>query len=227
MSVEDRVRQLYPFALPQAEVVSRVLTAARDADRRPEQVLLAVSVCRDEVNDSWRRLGDGQLLPAFDLGGLAGLPFGGVTGLSAFAHHVPDEGLAVILYGPHLGLSDDGEAGRIRRPGRAHQGACCGALVGALGQGASPPTADDLDPEMVAVRQATVDFLAATEPDAADIQGLTDYLYERIDQQVQAMLERARPEFGATPILTIGGVVINTGPGEGDWFDWRDDRIHR
>jgi len=71
---------------------------------------------------------------AFVLGGLAGLPFVGQTSMTAYAHHVPDDGTAFIFYGPHIGISPDGELGSFCRRGRAEFGISCGALMAALNQ---------------------------------------------------------------------------------------------
>lgn len=72
---------------------------------------------------------------AFELGGLAGIPFVGRSGLGAYAHHVPDKdtqaGKLLILYGPHVGISETGDVGKIRRVGRAKLSGSCGAGIGA------------------------------------------------------------------------------------------------
>jgi hypothetical protein len=75
---------------------------------------------------------------AFVLGGLAGIPFVGKSGLGAYAHHVPDKdkqsGKLLVLYGPHVGISDTGDVGKIQRVGRAKLSGACGAIIGAYQQ---------------------------------------------------------------------------------------------
>jgi hypothetical protein len=51
----------------------------------------------------------------FNFGGLAGLPFTGITGLNAFAHHVPEEGTALLFVGPHIGYNEKEGWGKILR----------------------------------------------------------------------------------------------------------------
>ena len=91
--------------------------------------LFGASICSDEINTCGDKnkclftflkeeYGGGP--GAFALGGLAGVPFVGKSGLSAYAHHVPDkDGKLLILYGPHVGICSDGNVGKIERVGRA------------------------------------------------------------------------------------------------------------
>lgn len=79
------------------------------------------STCPDELNhdsftDISSKLGI-QMGEVFMLGGLAGIPFTGKAGWSAFSHHVPTGGNIFVLYGPHVGISNDGKIGYIERPG--------------------------------------------------------------------------------------------------------------
>ena len=67
----------------------------------------------------------------FPLGGLAGLPFTGLTGWGAFSHHVPKDGNIVVLYAPHVGLNTKGVVGKVDRPGQANETSACGASIGA------------------------------------------------------------------------------------------------
>ena len=67
----------------------------------------------------------------FPLGGLAGIPFTGVTGWGAFSHHVPKDGNIVVLYAPHVGITADGVVGKVHRPGQDHATSACGASIGA------------------------------------------------------------------------------------------------
>lgn len=60
-----------------------------------DNTLFGMSVCSDEVNFFENEVIDlmkKRWGESFSLGGLAGIPFAGKAGLSAYAHHVPDEG---------------------------------------------------------------------------------------------------------------------------------------
>ena len=69
---------------------------------------------------------------AFTWGGSLGFHFTGKTGFKAFASHKPTNGHIVICYGPHVGISPDGEVGKFHRRRQSHLITACGACVGAL-----------------------------------------------------------------------------------------------
>ena len=95
------------------------------------RVLMATSVCSDDINVPSTTFFN-VLFGPFIMGGLGGLPFAGQTGMTAFAHHIPDEGSAFIFYGPHIGITLDGELGKMYRPRQEETGNSCGALMLAL-----------------------------------------------------------------------------------------------
>jgi hypothetical protein len=43
---------------------------------------------------------------------LAGIPFTGKTGFTAFSHHIPDNGNLFVLFAPHVGISKSGRIGK-------------------------------------------------------------------------------------------------------------------
>ena len=68
----------------------------------------------------------------FPLSGLAGMPFTGKTGWGAFSSHCPKDGNIIILFAPHVGISDQGTVGKIVRRGQSEASSACGAAIGAL-----------------------------------------------------------------------------------------------
>ena len=95
------------------------------------KVLMATSVCSDDINIPSTTFFN-VLFGPFIMGGLGGLPFAGQTGMTAFAHHVPDDGSAFIFFGPHIGITLDGDLGKMYRPRQENKGNSCGALMLAL-----------------------------------------------------------------------------------------------
>lgn len=58
-----------------------------------KNTLFAQSICPDEINHECgdvTNLFSEHLGEVFHMGGLAGVPFTGKTGFTAFSHHVPD-----------------------------------------------------------------------------------------------------------------------------------------
>jgi hypothetical protein len=47
--------------------------------------------------------------------------------------HTPSNGKVVIMFGPHVGISDDGLVGKVERLGKEKLSGSCGAALGALG----------------------------------------------------------------------------------------------
>ena len=67
----------------------------------------------------------------FPLGGIGGAPFVGKTGFGAFSGHVPDNGNVILLFGPHIGISKDGQLGKYLRNGQSCKSTACGTVIGA------------------------------------------------------------------------------------------------
>mmetsp|Transcript_96671 Transcript_96671/g.170895 ORF Transcript_96671/g.170895 Transcript_96671/m.170895 type:complete len:338 (-) Transcript_96671:382-1395(-) len=102
---------------------------------KPESTLLGTSLCPDEINNEVGDLIDCMKSHwghhVFPLGGISGAPFAGATGFNAFAHHVPENGDIIVVYGPHVAISNEGEIGKCLREGQAHLSTACGAVIGA------------------------------------------------------------------------------------------------
>jgi len=126
--MEKHIKKFYPDAQSGAEVTEAYLQFLQNEYHADlTQMLFATSLCCDDINVStdFRKV----LTRPFTMGGLGGLPYAGFTGMVAYAHHVPDSGEAFIFYGPHIGITDDGELGKMRRPGQQHLTNSCGALM--------------------------------------------------------------------------------------------------
>lgn len=110
---------------------------------------LVFSVCSDDINrlferetleNSLKEVYNGE----FHLGSLGAYPIGGITGITAASHHVPDdivdderkEGNLIFFVSPHMGLwiENDVTYGKTLRPGQKKFTSSCGALMGFLNQ---------------------------------------------------------------------------------------------
>ncbi|GMI17269.1 hypothetical protein TrLO_g13412 [Triparma laevis f. longispina] len=47
-------------------------------------------------------------------------------------NHIPENGNAVIVYGPHVGFSNDGIVGKVERKGIKDPNGCCGSAIAAM-----------------------------------------------------------------------------------------------
>jgi len=89
---QDEMFKAFPQAVRLDQVSEKVKSSLGVKGFRPENTLFANCTCRDEINyrgisffaDFWGE--------NFDLAGLGGYPTSGITGFTAYSHHVPDGG---------------------------------------------------------------------------------------------------------------------------------------
>jgi hypothetical protein len=192
--------------------------------------LVATSLCCDEVNRPLEKELAKQYDEPFVMGGLAGFPFGGVTSFGAMAHHIPDGGSCLVVYGPHVGVDSMGSVGTVNRRGRVKGGSCCGSAAAALSKirkGAMIPKADGTAPPMIDsidAQQAYVEANLAPYAErllAADDRNI-ELPYALYDAQKQMMdgivAKGASAMEGNGYIALLGGIQINTPDGITDYF---------
>lgn len=238
-SIAPLVQTHYPHALP-VSLFREKITAWLEDELAMERanVLLAKSMCSDEVIFVTDVAGNVEsyqttrrLPGVFEMGGLAGLPFAGMTGMAAFAHHVPDRGAACIFYGPHIGLTAAGELGKVLRPGQHKASTTCGALGAAIRQFQSTPNyepvldEDDIQAALLARRLQPhmAQILAAPYP----MQAATETVYTITHALIHRYVAAVKEQFGCEQIALIGAVIINTDSGHEDFIDLRHAAVLR
>lgn len=191
------------------------------------KILLATSLCSDDMNipsTSFFRV----VLGPFFLGGLGGLPFAGITGMTAFAHHIPDHGSAFIFYGPHIGITLEGELGRMYRPRQEASGFCCGALMLALQRFKDPkfkPRLKEEDYQQTMLERELFGYreeiLASENPEKC----ITEKAFVKIDEKIHHFLNQTKSEFKVNKIALLGGIIVNTDYGVDDYFEVRNFEV--
>jgi len=194
-----------------------------------EKTILATSACSDEIIRSATNFRDYvSLNMPFQLGGLAGFPFTGLTGFGAFASHIPDDGCAIILYGPHIGISGNNTLGKVVRTGQLLESTCCGALVGAIKSFQSEESEPDSEydfQQWKLTEQLKSDKDLILNNDKPLILA-TDVMFERISERIKVLLEKSKAQFKGNKVALIGGIIINTDYGEPDWFEEREFEVN-
>lgn len=193
------------------------------------KMLFATSLCSDDVNVStdFRRV----LKRPFTMGGLGGVPFSGFTGMVAFAHHIPDDGDAFIFYGPHIGITEAGELGRMRRQGQSHETNSCGALMLALArlrdQTKSPFATEDpmFDYQQMRLEEMLKPYREEILDADNPIKKTTDVMYDLIHKKIHKLAGIAKSEFSCERLFVLGGVIINTPPEVPDYVDVRNFEV--
>lgn len=221
---EAAIKSHYPSAVKGSEMTQRIIKElSEEYGVDVSTCLLGSSICSDELNVLTTNFSASMIGP-FRMGGLAGYPFGGVTAMTAYAHHVPENGTAVLYYGPHIGVSAKGEIGKVNRRGQTKETSCCGALVGALGAlqnfgGSVNITAEDYQMNMlVQMLSGSKDALMLAD---MPIKELTNSAFQIIHSRMQNLLDSTRKEFFCSKIALVGAVMLNTPADQEDWVDPR------
>jgi len=223
----NKIMEVYPGAVPNSELVSRV-SSALEKYGYGETTLLATSLCCDEVNreldlDFSKVYGE-----HFSMGGLAGFAFGGVTSFGAMAHHIPTGGDCLVIYGPHVGVDAEGNAGKINRRGRKKSGACCGSGVAAAGyvedvrkgkKDPNAPSTNALDAQQNFVGNLLLPHGHRLEDAKDKMVELPLAMFDAQNDLMHQIVAAGCGEVGGDgKIALLGGVQINTPAGTSDYF---------
>lgn len=229
--LEKLIRSYYPDSKDGKAVTRECMEKLlKEHSFKPGKTILGTSVCSDEIVRTATNFRD-YLSGAtpFSLGGLAGFPFTGITGFHAFAGHIPDDGFAVIQYGPHIGISSTGHLGSVMRVGQRLETTCCGALkasVGAIREGSAGKRDSDLDYQQWKIEEQlgprSEEILSGEDP----LKVATDLMFGGIDTRIKKLLESSAPAFEGNKVALVGGIIINTDHGLPDWFDLREFSVH-
>jgi hypothetical protein len=218
------IQMHYPNANTTIDSVNQFIDFVEgQLDLEPSQVMMADSICSDDVNSIQYPARIQEFLGPFKMGGLDGFPFTGLTGMGAFASHVPDEGAVAIYYGPHIGITKDGTIGEIHRHGQAKNSGCCGAAKGALAKLTNnlitPGNITELDYQMNTIEQILLNekerILSATIP----VKEATEVIYEAIDKRIEELV--AGTKYNCKYLLLFGAIHINSDTDMGSFNETR------
>lgn len=220
------IMQSFPKAIPNAALVNK-LTKVLGEFGFGNNSLLATSLCCDEVNRTLETELCAVFGDHFNMGGLAGFPFGGVTSFGAMAHHIPDGGSCIIVYGPHVGVDGSGKVGTVERRGRAKGGTCCGSAVAAAmyvatvfkgGAEVCIPV-DPLDSQQAFVGKMLLPHAERLDHAKEPMVELPYALFDAQDELMQRIVAKGCSEIGNNgTIALLGGIQINTDEGTSDYF---------
>lgn len=207
------IHQHYPNAITTIDSVNRLIDYMEEKlDLEPGLVMLADSICSDDVNSIQYPARAHEFLGPFKMGGLDGFPFTGLTGMGAFASHVPDEGAVYVYYGPHIGISKEGVIGEIHRVGQHKNSGCCGAAKGALNKlltnQLTPNHITDLDYQMNTIEQILLAQKDRIMAAAIPLKEATDVIYEAIDKRINELVDKTT--YNCKYVILTGAILINS-----------------
>jgi len=207
------LNRCFPGAMPGTAVLKRSSAILKERfDFRPDNTIYGQSICPDEINNEADDLAAqmanywGEVFP---MGGIGGAPFVGKTGFGAFSHHVPDDGNVLILFGPHIAISDVGELGKYLRSGQHSHSTACGAVMAAYDACVKGMVTDDFDMEDMQqswlkqnVNEKYAQIKAADEPLLALIRVAYGLVRDKL-------LRIVNMNFGKGKLALLGGIQIN------------------
>jgi hypothetical protein len=220
----DLIHKWYPKAITTIDSVNKIIDFVEtELDIEPKQVMLADSVCRDDVNSIQYPARTQEFLGPFKMGGLDGFPFTGLTGMGAFASHVPDEGAVFIYYGPHIGITKNGTIGEIHRFGQSRNSGCCGAAKGALGKLTNNQiiagNVTDLDYQMNIIEQILLNEKARILNAQTPLYEATEVMYESIDIRINELVDKTN--YNCKYVILVGAILINSDSDMGSFTEVR------
>ena len=211
----DHVRKYYPNAVPSSDFILNIYKSLAPYSLTPNKIMLAHSICSDDVNAIEYPEEGRQMLGPFNLGGLNGYPFTGLTGMGAFAHHVPEHGAALVFYAPHIGVSQEGELGKILRVGQNEESSCCGATVLALNRLKNNEIMPGTKPADDYQQHCLQEFLYGDKDRVINaqypIKEATEVIFEQSGALIDSLIQKT--SFSGRYLFLVGAVIINT--------DWR------
>lgn len=188
-----------------------------------DNTLLATSFCCDEINRNFEyKLSNIFGGRSFSMGGLAGFPFGGITSFCAFSHHIPEQdGSALLVYGPHVGVDINGVVGKINRRKIPNSGFCCGSAVSALNlidncENVYLDYQQQYVKEIIKTKHYREQIFSAKNPQAELPRVLFDKQTEMINYIIDVGSKNNIPQ--NVILAVVGGIHINTPSGVSDYF---------
>jgi len=227
MSWRVMIEKEFPGAIPGPMFTQSVISYL-DGERgfTPHNTVFGHSTCPDEINRKVTTFAE-HYGENFILGGLAGFPFTGRTGFNAFSHHSPDveeHQRLLILYGPHIGISEEGEIGKVKRAGMKSLTTACGSLIGAYNKLSDIwdkekrigiPLYDPHDQQQCRIEGIVAQYLPAIMESDKPLKTAVQKMYLSIDDDMLNIVNNS--SFKGTVVL-LGGIQINTPNGEDNYF---------
>lgn len=235
---EKTMKKYFPTALPTAVISTKVRSVLSSRKFSRTNTLFGTCISPDEINSK----PDESLSPVLEdylskhkgtyaLGGIGGLPLQGVRGMKEYLSHCPRGGKVFVLFGPNIGISDNGTLGYIERLGQRGLSECCepgiktfdtiqAQIQGQTSSGASSKEYDyALDGQMEFIMnnlQKYVDTPKATQVSKSAIPVFMTLQMFKLGQsmimdQLEACLEDQAKREGIQEIVLLGGIIVNRG----------------
>jgi hypothetical protein len=211
------IQNYYPKANYSELLGKELIAYLKKMGYDPDEVMTANSICSDDISAMQFPHSVKHLLGPFNLGGLNGFPFTGITGVKAFAHHMPKDGALLIFYAPHIGISihdhPEGVPGKVMRKGQDHNSDCCGAAKEAIHRiekmVALYPENTELDYQEDTIERIFYEYKEQILSAKYPIMAATEVMYYAIRKRISLLIEKTIAEFKGKLLILAGGIFIN------------------
>mmetsp|Transcript_29316 Transcript_29316/g.60166 ORF Transcript_29316/g.60166 Transcript_29316/m.60166 type:complete len:305 (+) Transcript_29316:86-1000(+) len=220
------VKKNFPGAISNKDLATRVVGLLDEKGFNPSNTLLCTSLCADEL----ARVLEDEFVDIygnnFNLGGLSGFPFAGNTGFGAMAAHIPDDGFCLLIHGPHVGITKEGQVGKVERSGIALVDNCCGSAIAASnylkgitdgGATITPKIQQFTDFQQGAVQELILPFGKRLGRAENRMRELPYALYDSQEVLVTDIVNTGKGGI-KKGLAVLGGIQINTSPDTLDYF---------
>lgn len=233
---DEALKQYFPNSLPTTMTATMVENCLNSHKFTRGNSIFATCVCPDEVNNKPKSLTHTlqsaltDLNGSFQLGGLAGLPYLGVSGMKNFLSHAPKNGKVFIMFGSHVGITDEGVVGNVERLGRGGTTLDCDTTLNALtvaqsrnkannneSNGSSKiGTPDRREEYIVSKLRTALESEEASKLSENDLPAYATYqMFELIKEQLMKQLNACTKEdaWGGEidEAVLLGGIIVNRG----------------
>ncbi|MEX0722605.1 MAG: hypothetical protein WD357_00335 [Gracilimonas sp.] len=219
------VTAVYPKAESLSSLEETLLKELKSNNLNPNDCIWGTSICSDEINNSFLSLGEHFKAPGpFFFGGISGIPFTGKTGFAAFSSHIPDNGGAVIIYGPHIGIDKNGNTGKVLREGQESPSSSCGSLIAGLNnvKAGNVLNISHDDYQQGQVNKVLIENYQEIKKADDQVIATTETAFDQIKRELTDIIAGGIEHLGKSPLLLIGGIIINTDWDQEDQFEVRD-----
>jgi hypothetical protein len=225
---KEALQREFPKAIEGTSLSKCVIQhLSKDDGFTPENTIFGNSTCPDELNRTVTSLGNYYGVN-FPMGGLAGYPFAGISGFNAFAHHAPnntESSNIIILYGPHIGIDEEGRLGSIKRKGMKEHTTACGSAVGAFNSFKAAwergvidvHNFDVFDQQQHWIHKIILAYGKKIIESEQPMKLIVQRMWKIIDKAIHQIVSSPRTSFNGR-IALIGGIQINTPVGEPSYF---------
>jgi len=220
---DANLRSIFPQAINNHDFAIRAVQALERHFFSASNTLLTTSLCSDELAKQLSDDFSGIYGNSFNLGGLAGFPFAGNIGFQTMCGHIPDGGGCLLLYGPHVGVTEDGMIGKVEREGVSQDDMCCRSAIEALNFVTGQANTGVAEFAFTDLQQSAVQNLVAPLSDRlmASENPMGELPFAMYDTQTELIDSIVRDGIGGVKeggIAILGGVQINTSPKYLDYF---------